>query len=132
MEDTMKLIRLAALTLAVTMVITGCSQEKYTAHPGAINTFDSQAYDWCLVTKTIIDESKKDIADGIWAANISDAVKTVLNNGLIPAYNVMDTEYQAYHKAVTNDPNASPVKLNKAIRNVSIQTTMLQSAKGGK
>jgi len=120
-------IRIIAVTLVLCIV--GCASATYKPHPGAINLLDSQAYDMLISTKAVIDQTKADLAGGVWSANIAGNVKTVLNTGVIPAYNVLDTTYQAYHLAA--QPTAPGAALQASMNNLSTQMTNLSSAKVG-
>ena len=120
-------IRTIALSLVLVMV--GCASATYKPHPGAINLLDSQAYDVLISTHAVIEQTKADLAGGTWSANVASKVRTVLNNGLVPAYNVLDTTYQTYHLAANpTDPGTS---VQSAIANVGTQTNALTSAKAG-
>jgi len=117
--------------VAVVLVLgaIGCSSATYKPHPGAINLLDSQAYDVLISTKAVIDQTKADLAANTWNATISAKVKTVLNSGLVPAYNALDTTYTAYHNAANaSDPGTS---VQQGITNVSTQTQALSAAKVG-
>jgi hypothetical protein len=95
--------KIAVLLLAVTLC--GCAARPI--HPGAANQFDSTSYDALIVAHDIIESTKTDLSCtpqspagtcNILPSAIAGNVKTALN-GLINAYNVADTAYQAYHSA---------------------------------
>jgi hypothetical protein len=117
-----------AMVLAVSMI--GCSSANYKPHPGAINLLDSQAYDVLISTHAVIEQTKADLAGGVWSASIASKVKTVLNTGVVPAYNVLDTTYQAYHNA--NNPTDPGTAVQTAVTNVTNQTAVLAAAKVGR
>jgi hypothetical protein len=117
------------ISLILILYIVGCASATYKPHPGAINLLDSQAFDVLVSTKAVIDQTKADLAGGTWSATIATKVKTVLNSGVIPAYNVLDTTYQAYHlAAVASDPGTA---VQSAMNNVSAQLSTLAAAKAG-
>jgi hypothetical protein len=125
--------RVALATVAILMVwMAGCSKT-YKPHPGAINTFDSAAYDWVLVAQDAIDSTKADLALGKFPPAIAAAVKTALNTGLIPAYNALYTAYTNYHKAaVEGTATASQAtEVENAINSTSVQLANLTHAKTG-
>lgn len=122
--------RIATLVLAVSLLgSSGCKSQAYVQHPGAINTFDSQTYDILISTKAVIDQTKTDLANGAWSATVASKVRTVLNTGLVPAYNALDVAYQAYHTAA--NPSGSTASVQAAISNVQTATASLTSAKAG-
>lgn len=119
---------LLALGLTAVLATAGCMN--YKPHPGAINLLDSQAYDVLISTHAVIEQTKADLAGGAWSAGVASKVKTVLNTGVIPAYNELDNIYQAYHKAANpNDPGGA---VQVAVSNVTSQTTALTAAKAGR
>jgi hypothetical protein len=119
----------SAVVLVLVLASIGCASANYKPHPGAINLLDSQAFDVLVSTKAVIDQTKADLAGNTWNATISGKVKTVLNTGMIPAYNVLDTTYQAYHLAANaSDPGT---QVQAAMQNVSNQTAALTAAKAG-
>jgi hypothetical protein len=127
-----KLLALPLLfLLAGSPMLVGCKTQAYVAHPGSVNQFDSQAYDWVITTKAVIDSAKTDLANNVWTPAIAAKVKLVLNGGLVPAYNALDTAYISYHNAVATNPGASTTAVQNAINSVSTQTTALTSAKVG-
>jgi hypothetical protein len=119
----------SAVVLVLVLASIGCASANYKPHPGAINLLDSQAFDVLVSTKAVIDQTKADLAGNTWNATISGKVKTVLNTGVIPAYNTLDTVYQAYHIASNaSDPGTA---VQNAMQNVSNQTAALTAAKAG-
>src|SRR5258708_4350362 len=119
----------AILPLLLILTILGCASTTYKPHPGAINLLDSQAYDVLISTKAVIDQTKVDLAANTWNATISGKVKIVLNTGLVPAYNVLDTTYMAYHNAA--NPSDPGTAVQTSITNVTTQTSALTAAKVG-
>src|SRR5271156_3502939 len=83
-------------TLALVLALTGCAA--HVVHPGSANKFDSDAYDSVLVTHSVIETTKTDLANNAFPASIAGNVKTALND-LITGYNAADAAYQAYHNA---------------------------------
>jgi hypothetical protein len=72
------------------LVLAGCAAR--VQHPGTANAFDSGAYDTLLVAHNVIESTKSDISAGVFPANVLPAVKVALN-GLVDAYNALDTVY---------------------------------------
>ena len=124
-------IRMGRTTaLSLMLILIGCASATYKPHPGAINLLDSQAYDVLISTHAIIEQTKADLAGGAWSATIASKVKTVLNSGLVPAYNELDTVYTAYHNAA--NPADPGTAVQGAITTVTNQTAALTAAKVGK
>ena len=118
------------LVVALAVSLFGCASASYKPHPGAINLLDSQAYDVLISTHAVIEQTKADLAGGVWSASIASKVKTVLNTGVVPAYNALDVTYQAYHNA--NNPTDPGTAVQTAVANVTNQTAALSAAKVGK
>ena len=120
------------LVTALAIAMVGCASAKYTVHPGAINLFDSQTYDTLLVTHTVIESAKADLASGKFPSTVASGVKLAVDN-LVTAYNVADTAYQAYHIAASagNVTPAQTAAVSTAISNVNTATINLSSAKAG-
>jgi len=119
----------SALAIVLILATLGCASANYKPHPGAINLLDSQAYDVLISTKAVIDQTKADLAENTWTPAVATKVKTVLNSGLVPAYNVLDTTYTAYHNAA--NPSDPGTAVQQGITNVSAQTQALSAAKVG-
>lgn len=116
-----------AVFLAVTL-LAGCGARAI--HPGAANKFDSSAYDALLVTDSVIQSTKTDLANNVFPANVAASVKTALN-GLIDAYNVTNVSYRAYHSAALAG-NATPAQqqsVQSGLDSMAAATTNLTNAK---
>lgn len=124
----MKRLAVFALSLAL---LAGCAAR--VTHPGAVNQFDSNAYDVVLITHGVIEDTKTDLAANAFPASIAGNVKTALND-LIKAYNVADTSYKAYHNAaVAGNPTAAQIAdVQGALQDITTKTTALAAAKGSK
>lgn len=120
------------VALALCIALSGCAAKNYQVHPGAANTFDSQSYDTLLVTNSVIESTKADLAANKFPAAITGNIKTALN-GLINAYNAADSAYLIYHAAAIQGgaSQAQITNLNAAITNVNSATTTLTQAKAG-
>lgn len=106
--------------LVLTVCLASC--QHYVAHPGSVNTFDSQAYDSILVTKTVIDSTKTDIANGVFGS-LAGTVTTAVD-ALVTAYNVADTAYQAYHNAAVAG-TATTAQINAVTADISALNTQV-------
>ena len=123
-----KLKWLAVLPLAFTI---SCASQNYIVHPGAVNTFDSQTYDTLIVTHSVIESTKADLAAGKFpAGKVADGVKAALN-ALVLSYNVTDTAYLVYHTAAAAGTATATQQaaVTAGIQNINAQTTQLTSAK---
>ena len=123
----------ANIAIALVLVTLGACGKAYQVHPGAVNTFDSQAYDTLIVAKAAIDQCKTDVSNGTFTGAVLANVETALN-GLITAYNVMDSAYQVYHAAAvagTATP-AQQASVTAGATQVTTAMSNLTAAKGGK
>lgn len=117
--------------LAFVLAIAGCAAQQI--HPGAANSFDSSTYDALIVTHSVIETTKVDLASNAFTPTLAPKIKTALND-LIKAYDVADTVYQAYHTAAmagTATP-AQATAVSNAVQSVNNSTSALSAAKAGK
>lgn len=117
--------------LFVILLLAGCAARPL--HPGAANSFDSNAYDSLIVCHSVIETTKTDLANNAFPASIAGNIKTALN-GLIRAYDVADTAYVAYHSAAlagTATP-AQSTAVSNGLSDVNTKTAALTAAKAGK
>ena len=114
----------AVLLLAVLLTASACAR-RYVAHPGAVNTADSAAYDALLIAETAIDQAKTDYAAGQLAGN-----KETLD-ALIASYEVARTSWLTYRGAIaTNVPaQAYLTQLNTNLTALSNAIRMFEEAK---
>src|SRR5271156_6431527 len=132
MEERMVRRQLALLVLPLVLFFSGCAARPI--HPGAANSFDSNAYDALLVTDSVIQSTKADLTNNVFSATVSASVKTALNN-LITAYDVADVAYVAYHSAALSAAGATAAQqtaVTTSLNSVSTSTTALVTAKAGK
>lgn len=89
----------SALVALAMLVSFGCAKNVYVPHPNAASTADSQAFDILKATQKGIEDAKakRDQIPGLRAA---------LHDKIIPAYNVAEAAYMAYHKGL--DAGAKP------------------------
>ena len=116
-------------TLLLCFLLTGCAA--YKIHPGAVNGFDSGAYDSLIVAHATIESTKADLAGNAFPASVTPAVKKAVND-LIAAYNIADTAYLDYHAAAAAGTvtQAQIDAVSNGLTNVSTALTNLSSAKG--
>ena len=95
-------------------------------HPGAVNTFDSQAYDALLTTQAGIESAKTQ-----FGAN--PAAKAPLN-ALIAAYDALQSTYKAYHTAASagTATAAQQASVQSQIDAVKGQLSQVMTTFGGK
>lgn len=117
--------------LAVLLMFSGCAARPI--HPGAANSYDSNAYDALTVAHSVIETTKTDLSVNAFPPSISGNVKTALND-LIRAYDVAQTAYAAYHAAAFAGTAtvAQSNTLTAALNDVGSKTTALTSAKAAK
>lgn len=124
--------RLLALPFLLCLTLGSCKTAAYVNHPGSYNTFDSQSYDTLIVTHSVIESTKADLAANKFPAQIAGAVKTALNN-LITAYDVADSSYLVYHAAAAAGTATAAQQTTVAtnLSNVNASTMNLTTAKAG-
>src|SRR6185369_14413075 len=93
---------LIASTLLV-LTLTSCASAPI-QHPGAINAFDSNAYDALITEQAAIEQAKSNI-------NSFPQFKTQLNN-VIAQYNVTMDAYKTYHSVGSGDTVALQNQIN--------------------
>jgi hypothetical protein len=126
-------MRLPKPVLAVALgccLLLGCAAGQI--HPGAANTFDSSTYDVLIVTQSVINTTKADLAANSFPASIAPKVKTAVN-ALSTAYDTALNVYVTYHNAAiagTATP-AQATAVTTAVQNVNMATTALNAAKVG-
>lgn len=110
------------------IALSGCAARPI--HPGAANAFDSQSYDALIVAHSVIESTKTDLANNAFAPSITPNVKMALN-GLIQAYNVADSAYQAYHSAALKGTvtAAQQTAVTDGLNQVSSATNLLTLSK---
>lgn len=113
------------------LTLTGCAARPI--HPGAVNVADSVAYDSLLTTKAVIDQTKADLTANAFPANEVPTIKAALN-GLITAYNDLDTALTAYHNAFSagTATQAQADAVTNSSSAIKTAITALTSAKGTK
>lgn len=74
----------------------GCAAKKPVV--GTANTFDSDSYLVLVVADKTIKETKADLANNVFAADLVEDVKAALNR-LIDAYDKAEPIYLVYHNA---------------------------------
>jgi len=121
---------LAVLALLAAVALASCAGS-YQVHPGAVNVFDSQAYDSLLVAHATIESTKADLAGNVFTASLVPAIKKALND-LIAGYNVADAAYQAYHTAAVagTATTAQANAVTDGLASVSTGLSNLSAAKG--
>jgi hypothetical protein len=117
--------------LVFVVVLAGCAA--HIVHPGSANKFDSDAYDSVLITHSVIETTKTDLANNAFPASIAGNVKAALNY-LVTAYNAADSAYQAYHTAAMagTATTAQSNAVTAALADMNTKTAALTAAKAGK
>lgn len=98
-----KVLANAALATAMTWALAGCQYggKPQTLPPGAINTFDSDAYNTLVTAQGALSQAKKDFGS-------DPAAKTPLNTA-IDAYNIAEHTWKTYHAAGGGDTADSQI-----------------------
>ena len=81
-------------------------------HPGALNSFDSTAYDTLITEQAAIEQAKISVAT-------FPQFKTQLNN-VITQYNVTMEAYKVYHNAGSGEVTNLQTQINSLVTNVAL------------
>lgn len=113
------------LMLATSVYETGCAKSATTSHPGAVNAFDSNAYDALNSAQAAIEQAKTQLGS-------TPAAKGALNK-VIASYNATMDAYVAYHKAAVAggvpDQASLQAELTALITDVAALKTQFGGAK---
>src|SRR5262249_11390054 len=91
---------LAFLLIVPLALATPACAMHYNMHPGALNRFDSVAYDTLLVAETTIDQARLDLQSGRLPAGAQPAL-----DALVASYNTTRATWLTYRGALsTNAP----------------------------
>ena len=122
---------IATLALSAVLFIAGCAAQQI--HPGAANSFDSSTYDALIVTQSVINTTKADLAVNSFPASIAPKVKSAVN-ALSTTYDIALATYMTYHNAAIagTATTAQATAVSDAVQNVNNATTALTAAKAGK
>jgi hypothetical protein len=102
---------------------TGCAHHS-AIRPGAVNSFDSHAYDSLLSAQAVLEQASKEV-------QAFPGLKPQLNKA-IDAYNEAQRAYKAYHALAVAGKEGDTVQLAIAISQVSEESVrLLQFMKGG-
>lgn len=84
-----------AILLCIVLALAACGGKAYRVHPGAVNTFDSKAYDALLTWYGALEQSKTELAAG----RIPGGSRTIINKtGAV--YNSARAAWLAYRAAI--------------------------------
>lgn len=95
--------------LILALLLSSCARPTV-IHPGAINSFDSTAYDTLITEQAAIEQAKTSIAQ-------FPAAKPTLNK-VIDQYNVTYEAYKVYH-ASGGDQTTLQAQINSLVTNVA-------------
>jgi hypothetical protein len=91
-----------AIVCGLFLLLAGCVKNATVSHPGAINAFDSNAYDSLVTAQGAIDAAKP--------LAVTQAQKDVINK-VIAAYNAAKSAYLLYHSQVAAGGNVDTATL---------------------
>lgn len=118
--ESMRKILLLALALSLPFGLTSCSNPATVTHPGAVNAFDSNAYDALITAQAAIEQAK---------VGIAPQYKTQLNQ-VIAGYNAAMHAYQVYHAAAvagsSPDPAALQAQISQLVASVAALVTQVK------
>jgi hypothetical protein len=120
------------LVILAVLLTVGCAKHVSVPVPGSANSFDSDTYLSLILTDSLIQSTKADLANNSFPVTWVPNVKKALNS-LIQAYDVANVSYQAYHTmAITNSATpAQKAAVQANLTNVQTATANLTAAKGG-
>jgi hypothetical protein len=110
------------LALAV-LLMSACAKKTYVQHPGALNIFDSQAYDTLLVSQDALNSAKAEFAAGRLPASVKPLI-----NGAVKAYNVARASWLTYRATQTPADQAA---LQKALVDLTAAVAAIPKSQGG-
>lgn len=113
-------------SIAVLMLLLGGCVKTYKVHPGAANTFDSQAYDSLIIAKAGIDQTKIEM-------QTNPAIPKDEVNQAVAAYNAARAAYLVYHDAALNGASnltQFQTDLQNALNALTAALGKVQQAKG--
>jgi hypothetical protein len=96
---------------------------RFTAHPGALNTTDSAAYDALLIAETTIDQVRTYIEDGELPPDSKE-----LFNALVQAYTVARESWLTYRGAITANVPAQ-MYFDNLTKNLSNLASAIQAVR---
>jgi hypothetical protein len=103
--------KILATAILCVLTLNGCAAfNAHPIHPGAVDKYDSAAYDVLLVYNDAINGAKADLAAGTFPV----AIKPALNK-LIDGYDVLQAAVTTYHKSTvagTATPDLLQTMLN--------------------
>lgn len=105
------------LILIAVLLLSSCAKQVATPHPGAINAFDSNAYDILITEQASIEQAKADIAK-------YPAMKTSLN-AVIAQYDTTMAAYKIYHAAAATGTSVDTSNLQAQINSLVVNVTSL-------
>ena len=108
-----------ATILALALLMAACSHTTVSTPTPPTQSVDQQMAGWLLTIQTGITAS-----ESLVPAN--PELKAILNK-IIPAYNVAETGYQAYHTAITGGATPDPTALAASIQQLVTSITAIQS-----
>ena len=102
---------LGPVLIIAILILMSCASAPVIQHPGAINSFDSNAYDTLITEQAAIEQAKLNIAQ-------FPQFKTQLNN-VIAQYNVTMEAYKIYHNAGSGDIASLQSQISSLVTNVA-------------
>ena len=115
---------LAILALSFTLA---CATKNVQVHPGAVSSFDSQAYDGLLVAQEVINQARASLQAG----TLPVSAKPVINRAIL-AYNSARASWLIYRSAAqTNiDPQLAAADLQKAMADLTAAVAEIPKLQG--
>jgi hypothetical protein len=116
---------LGVFSLVTMTGLTGCASTA--THPGAVSTFDSQAYDSLVSIQASIEQAKADFGS-------DPAAKAPLNR-VIAAYNAAQDAYKSYHALAVSgkapDPTSLQAQISALVADIASIRATFGKQKGG-
>jgi len=110
--------------LVFVLLLSSCAKQVATPHPGAINAFDSNAYDILITEQASIEQAKVDIGK---FPNLKASL-----NAVIVQYDTTMATYKLYHNAAAAGSAPDPANLQAQIQSLVTNVTNLIKSMGAK
>lgn len=102
---------LAVVSLVLALFMLGCAGKAPVKHPGAINDFDSYAFDTLLTAHGALNEAK--------AQAPSHPEAKELINQAIASYNSAQAAYKIYHASGSGDYSGLQQQLGELVKSIA-------------
>lgn len=124
----MRLILAICLAACVTLVTPACSKNVVASTPGAVNTFDANAYNALVSARAAISQAETQYLAGTPNATLKNIINTA-----VASYNAVAPAYILYHQALVAggapDPTTLQTQVTQLVANVAALITQIGGTK---